>query len=210
MRAAGSMFWFSRKRLAGAKRFEIFANPSDVALVVGGIRPCPGDHGGKRGIPVGEGGLVPRHAVARAIEAKEERARLRAHNRSPIRQRLEDLLALLGRSGPARDHGGDGPAMPPLGQERERRSDRECEDGSEFFGSAGDEVPVARMAQNRSFSRSSPQLTKVPSARTTSADERLSQDSPQRRARYPMPPPSVRPAMPVVETIPPVAASPKA
>ena len=50
--------------------------------------------------------------------------------------------------------------------------------------------------------------TSRPSAVTTSAATRLSQASPNLRIVQPMPPPSVNPATPVVETSPPVVASP--
>ena len=45
---------------------------------------------------------------------------------------------------------------------------------------------------------------------TTSAEIRLSQERPYLRVRWPIPPPRVRPAIPVVEMIPPGAARPKA
>jgi hypothetical protein len=68
--------------------------------------------------------------------------------------------------------------------------------------------PPPRSAQNRSAFSSSPAISSLPSAVTTSAEIRLSQDRPSPRARCPMPPPSVSPPTPVVEMIPPVVASP--
>ena len=47
----------------------------------------------------------------------------------------------------------------------------------------------------------------MPSARTTSADSRLSSVRPCRPMRWPMPPPRVRPATPVVSKVPPGIAS---
>src|SRR3981189_3673622 len=47
-----------------------------------------------------------------------------------------------------------------------------------------------------------------PSASTTSAASRLSTVRPCLRVRYPVPPPSVRPAIPVVDTMPAGTASP--
>ena len=52
--------------------------------------------------------------------------------------------------------------------------------------------------------------TNWPSAVTTSAATRLSQVRPQRRTSQPIPPPRVNPAIPVVDTSPPVTASPNA
>ena len=51
-------------------------------------------------------------------------------------------------------------------------------------------------------------VTSRPSAVTRSTETRLSQVSPYLRSNQPDPPPSVRPATPVVETRPPVVASP--
>src|SRR3990170_4028575 len=70
--------------------------------------------------------------------------------------------------------------------------------------------PPPRMAQNRSSFSLSLATRNRPSAVTTSAETRLSHESPNPRARYPMPPPSVRPAMPVVEMMPPVVAGAEA
>ncbi len=70
--------------------------------------------------------------------------------------------------------------------------------------------PPPRSAQNRSGSVSALAVTNRPSARTTSAEIRLSQESPYFRVRWPIPPPSVSPAIPVVEMIPPGAARPNA
>ena len=49
-----------------------------------------------------------------------------------------------------------------------------------------------------------------PSAVTTSAEIRLSQESPYLRERWPKPPPRVSPETPVVEMTPPGVAMPKA
>jgi hypothetical protein len=49
-----------------------------------------------------------------------------------------------------------------------------------------------------------------PSAVTTSADTRLSQVRPYLRSSQPIPPPRVKPAMPVLDTRPPVTAKPNA
>ena len=51
-------------------------------------------------------------------------------------------------------------------------------------------------------------VTTCPSAVTTSAAIRLSEVRPQRRSSQPLPLPSVRPAIPVVEKRPPVTARP--
>src|SRR5262245_43743756 len=64
------------------------------------------------------------------------------------------------------------------------------------------------MAQNRSaFSLSLARIL-LPSAVTTSAETRLSMVMPYLRVDQPNPPPSVRPAMPVVELIPTGVANP--
>ena len=68
--------------------------------------------------------------------------------------------------------------------------------------------PPPRSAQRRSGCRSSFAVTKLPSARTTSASIRLSIESPSLRVMCPTPPPSVSPPTPVVEMIPNGAASP--
>ncbi len=57
--------------------------------------------------------------------------------------------------------------------------------------------PPPRRAQSRSLWACSLASTNVPSASTTSAAIRLSTVSPKRRDKYPIPPPSVRPATPV-------------
>ena len=57
-------------------------------------------------------------------------------------------------------------------------------------------------------SRSSLHVRVRPSAVTRSTDSRLSHESPKRRVSHPKPPPSVRPAMPVVEMTPPGVARP--
>src|SRR5262249_59108335 len=62
--------------------------------------------------------------------------------------------------------------------------------------------PPPRSAQNRSALFVSPAVTTLPSARTTSADNRLSMVRPYSRVRYPIPPPSVRPPTPVDEMKP--------
>ncbi len=68
--------------------------------------------------------------------------------------------------------------------------------------------PPPRIAQKRSgFSPALARHT-LPSAITISADRRLSSASPYFGISQPMPPPSVRPAMPVLATTPPVVASP--
>src|SRR6185312_13763442 len=71
--------------------------------------------------------------------------------------------------------------------------------------------PPPRSAQNRSLcSLSALAVTNDPSASTTSADSRLSTVRPKRRDRYPMPPPSVRPATPVEAMNPDGVAMPNA
>src|SRR5436190_1337427 len=70
--------------------------------------------------------------------------------------------------------------------------------------------PPPRRAQKRSSFSSSLARSRRPSAVTTSAAMRLSHDRPYLRARYPMPPPNVRPPTPVVEITPPVVDSPRA
>ena len=70
--------------------------------------------------------------------------------------------------------------------------------------------PPPRSAQNRSAFSSSLACTSVPSAVTMSAEIRLSQVRPCVRARWPSPPPSVKPAIPVLDTRPPVTARPNA
>ena len=70
--------------------------------------------------------------------------------------------------------------------------------------------PPPRRAQNKSSFSCSLAVRIRPSAVTTSAPTRLSHERPRPRVRYPMPPPRVRPATPVVETTPPVVASPYA
>ena len=67
-----------------------------------------------------------------------------------------------------------------------------------------------RSPQNRSALVRALAVSRRPSAVTTSADSRLSAVSPHLRSSQPLPLPSVRPAMPVVENRPPVTASPKA
>ena len=68
--------------------------------------------------------------------------------------------------------------------------------------------PPPRSPHSRSGRSSSLAGKTSPSAVTTSAPTRLSHDSPYLRCSQPMPPPSVRPATPVVEIRPPVVASP--
>ena len=70
--------------------------------------------------------------------------------------------------------------------------------------------PPPRSAQNRSLFSSALAWTRRPSAVTTSAPTRLSQVRPCLRSSQPMPPPRVKPPSPVVETRPPVTASPNA
>src|SRR6516162_7846219 len=68
--------------------------------------------------------------------------------------------------------------------------------------------PPPRTAQNRSwFSSALPRNTR-PSAVTNSTDCKLSRASPYFPISHPMPPPSVSPAIPVVDTTPPVTAKP--
>src|SRR3954471_4631666 len=62
--------------------------------------------------------------------------------------------------------------------------------------------PPPRIAQNRSGFSASLARTRCPSAVTISALIRLSAVSPNLRLIQPKPPPSVNPAMPVVELIP--------
>src|SRR3954470_10560717 len=66
------------------------------------------------------------------------------------------------------------------------------------------------MPQYRSAFSRGLHLTRRPSAVTTSADSRLSPVKPHLRSSQPLPLPSARPAMPVVENPPPDTASPKA
>ena len=68
--------------------------------------------------------------------------------------------------------------------------------------------PPPRSAQKRSGCSSSLARTSVPSARTTSAAIRLSMVRPKRRVRWPVPPPSVSPATPVLAMNPLGTASP--
>src|SRR4051794_3452662 len=68
--------------------------------------------------------------------------------------------------------------------------------------------PPPHSAQNRSGLLSALACTSRPSAVTTSTATRLSQVSPCLRSSQPMPPPSVNPPRPVLETRPPVTASP--
>src|SRR5215469_9430656 len=70
--------------------------------------------------------------------------------------------------------------------------------------------PPPRIAQNRSAFSSALATTKLPSASTISTESRLSIVSPYFRVRWPIPPPRVRPATPVLETMPDGTASPKA
>ena len=62
--------------------------------------------------------------------------------------------------------------------------------------------PPPRSAHSRSGSAASSTWTRLPSARTTSAPTRRSQVRPCARMSQPMPPPSVRPARPVVVLMP--------
>src|ERR1700730_3295578 len=62
--------------------------------------------------------------------------------------------------------------------------------------------PPPRRPQNRSALISLLAVTSSPSAVTTSQERTLSQVSPYLRASHPVPPPSVRPALPVLETTP--------
>ncbi len=77
----------------------------------------------------------------------------------------------------------------------------------------GDDAEVAAAAAQRpeqvGVLASRWRSSRRPSAVTTSAESRLSQVRPCVRRSQPRPPPSVRPAMPVVETMPPGAARPK-
>ena len=68
--------------------------------------------------------------------------------------------------------------------------------------------PPPRTPQNRSGLTLSLAVTSSPSAVTRSTESRLSTVAPYLRISQPMPPPSVRPAMPVWVTIPPTVASP--
>ncbi len=70
--------------------------------------------------------------------------------------------------------------------------------------------PAPRMPQNRSACSSALARSWRPSAVTTSTARRQSIASPSFRWRRPMPPPRVRPATPVCETVPAVQASPTA
>ena len=70
------------------------------------------------------------------------------------------------------------------------------------------EPPPPRSAQSSSAFSSSAARTRRPSQVTSSAATRLSQARPCRRSSQPEPPPSVRPATPVLETRPPVVARP--
>ncbi len=70
--------------------------------------------------------------------------------------------------------------------------------------------PPPRTAQKRSSFSSSLAVTKLPSARTTSTEMRLSMVKPHLRVRWPRPPPRVRPPTPVVEMMPLGVARPKA
>jgi hypothetical protein len=62
--------------------------------------------------------------------------------------------------------------------------------------------PPPRRPQNRSSCSVALALRNRPSAVTTSADTRLSHESPPTPISHPSPPPSVRPATPVFETVP--------
>ena len=68
--------------------------------------------------------------------------------------------------------------------------------------------PPPRTAQKRSGLFAAWQVTNFPSAVTRSTLTSWSQARPWARINQPRPPPSVSPAMPVVETIPPVVAMP--
>src|SRR4029450_1972328 len=68
--------------------------------------------------------------------------------------------------------------------------------------------PPPRIAQKRSGFSSAAARTTRPSASTISAARRLSRARPYFGISQPSPPPSVRPAMPVLPTTPPVVASP--
>ena len=68
--------------------------------------------------------------------------------------------------------------------------------------------PPPRNAQNRSGSYSASTIRTWPSAVTTSTCVTLSIASPCLPISQPSPPPSVRPATPVVDTTPPVVACP--
>ena len=70
-------------------------------------------------------------------------------------------------------------------------------------------LPAPRTAQKRSSFSVALALRSWPSAVTMSTESRLSIERPCLRRRWPTPPCSVRPAMPVVETTPPGTASPK-
>src|SRR6266566_4711961 len=69
--------------------------------------------------------------------------------------------------------------------------------------------PPPRTPQNRSAFSFGLAVTLRPSANTISTDSRLSTVSPCLRTSQPKPPPSVNPAMPVLETNPPVVAKPR-
>src|SRR6516165_1486541 len=70
--------------------------------------------------------------------------------------------------------------------------------------------PPPRTAQNRSVFSSALATTKLPSASTISTESKLSMVNPYFRVRWPIPPPNVSPATPVVEMMPEGTASPNA
>ena len=69
--------------------------------------------------------------------------------------------------------------------------------------------PPPRRAQKRSSFSSALAVSTLPSAVTVSQDSTLSIVIPNFRISHPTPPPSVRPAIPVLETMPAGTASPK-
>ena len=70
--------------------------------------------------------------------------------------------------------------------------------------------PPPRSAQKRSGFSFALAFLNWPSAVTTSAESKLSTESPCLPISQPRPPPSVSPPIPVLETVPPVVASPNA
>jgi len=124
-----------------------------------------------------------------------------------------DMLRLL-RGPPRRPRGSRGAGRRPPPRVEDRAGEHRRAHGVQGVLERGDHPEVAAAAaqrpeQVRVLLRAGVR-TSCPSAVTRPAPTRLSEVRPQRRTSQPSPPPRVNPAIPVVDTTPPVTASPKA
>src|SRR5215207_8128381 len=68
----------------GRNRLGVPAAPFDVRRGVGGVGPTRAEAYGEVGVPVGEGGLLRRDAVARSVDGEQQGRGLGARDRGPI------------------------------------------------------------------------------------------------------------------------------